>query len=82
MQIILSKKAQKNYKKIPKVEQKRIKEKLKALEKDSLIGKKLDAEYSEFRSLRAWPYRIIYQINKSRHQIEVAAILHRQGAYK
>lgn len=82
MQIVLSKKAQKNYKKIPKIEQKKIKEKLVALKRNPLIGKKLDAEYADFRSLRAWPYRIIYHINKSKQQIEIAAILHRQGAYK
>ncbi len=82
MQVILSRQASKHFQKIPAVEKKKIKRKLLSLGKNPLIGKKLDAELYGERSLRAWPYRIIYFINKTEDRVEVSDILHRQGAYK
>jgi mRNA-degrading endonuclease RelE of RelBE toxin-antitoxin system len=41
------------------------------------LGGKLKGCYS----LRAWPYRIIYQIIKKSLYVAVIRILHRQGAY-
>ena len=82
MEVILSKTAEKNYKKLPKSEQSKILKKLKSLEEDPTSGKKLEGQLSIYRSLRAWPYRIIYFVNKKENKIEVDSILHRQGAYK
>lgn len=82
MNIVLAKDAQKHYRKLPKADQVKIKKKLISLSKDPYEGKKLEGELKDRRSLRAWPYRIIYTINKKENRIEISAILHRQGAYK
>ena len=34
------------------------------------------------RSIRAWPYRIFYEVNETENRVEVHKIKHRQGAYK
>lgn len=81
MQVILSKDAQKQYKHLPKSDQTKVKKKLLSLQEDPTAGKKLTGEFSNLRSLRAWPYRSIYSVNEKSEQVEVAAILHRQGAY-
>ena len=82
MQVILSKIAEKHYKKLPKTEKVKVKRKLVSLQANPLLGKKLEAELQESRSLRAWPYRIIYKVDFVRDVMEVSDILHRQGAYK
>lgn len=82
MALVISKKAAKHYKHLPKSEQAKIKKHLLALQENPLAGKKLERELHDYRSLRAWPYRIIYQINEKELIIEVSDILHRQGAYK
>lgn len=82
MQLILSKDAEKQYNKLPKPVQTKIKRKLLSLTENPLEGKKLEGKLSESRSIRAWPYRIIYIINTKQKRIEVSAILHRQSAYK
>ncbi|NQT67339.1 MAG: type II toxin-antitoxin system RelE/ParE family toxin, partial [Actinobacteria bacterium] len=35
-----------------------------------------------FRSLKAWPYRIIYQYSENDRTIFINIIQHRQSAYK
>lgn len=82
MQVVLSKDAQKQYKHLANTEQKKVKRKLILLESDPLAGKKLSGEFEESYSLRSWPYRIIYVINKQKKRVEISAILHRQGVYK
>lgn len=82
MQVILSKNAARQYKRLPKPEQAKVKKKLITLEANPLSGKRLSGELAEDRSLRAWPYRIIYSVNEIEQQVEVSDILHRQSAYK
>lgn len=82
MELIFSKNAQKHYSHIPKQDQAKIKKKLSALQQVPFIGKKLAGELLGYRSLRAWPYRIIYIVNEIEKKVEVTDILHRQGAYK
>jgi addiction module RelE/StbE family toxin len=82
MKIIITPKAQKHYRKIPQSAQKKIKKQIATLEKDPLIGKKLEGELEGARSLRAWPYRIIYTIDTKHQTIYVVSIAHRQGVYK
>ena len=82
MKVILSKVAEKHYKKLPQTEKIKVKRKLSLLETNPLLGKKLEAELQNSRSLKAWPYRIIYKIDFVKNLIEVSDILHRQGAYK
>jgi mRNA-degrading endonuclease RelE of RelBE toxin-antitoxin system len=81
MRVILSREAEKDYTDLPKSEQKKIDKKLLYLSKDPFIGKLLGGKLKGCYSLRAWPYRIIYQIIKKSLYVAVIRILHRQGAY-
>ncbi len=81
MEIIVTPEAEKQYKKLPKVEQKKVKKKLFLLEHYPKAGKKLLGAFSEVYSLRAWPYRILYYINESKNKIYIVTIAHRQGVY-
>lgn len=78
--VYLTPQAQKDYKKLPTVEQKKIKKRLGLLEINHLSGKKLTGKLSEVYSLRAWPYRILYLIQDN--QAWITHIAHRQGVYK
>jgi mRNA-degrading endonuclease RelE of RelBE toxin-antitoxin system len=82
MQVIVTPKALKQYKHLPKTEQAKIKKKALVLEQNSQEGKKLSGEYAELRSLRAWPYRIIYYIDNAQKKIYIVTVAHRQGVYK
>lgn len=82
MQVIITPKAQKHFEHLSKSDQTKINKKLSALENDPFSGKKLSGELKEQRSLKAWPYRIIYYINFLENNLYVTAIIHRQGAYK
>jgi len=80
--IVFSRSASKNFNSIPRNFQKKIFVKITVLEKEPLVGKRLTGKYKGIYSLRAWPYRIIYQINKKYKQVEIIDIIHRQGVYK
>jgi len=82
MEVIVTPKALKQYHHLPKTEQAKIKKKLLLLEQNAKEGKKLSGEYNELRSLRAWPYRIVYFIDNKVDKIYVVTIAHRQGVYK
>jgi len=82
MLVIITPKALKQYNHLPKVEQEKIRKKLLMLERSPREGKKLFGKYSELRSLKAWPYRIIYYINNRQRKIFIVTIAHRQGVYK
>ena len=60
-------------------EKKKVVKKLELLSKNPYSGKVLKGELEGLRSLRAWPYRIIYEIkNKS---LIILSVAHRQSAY-
>lgn len=82
MTVSLSKDAQRQFKKLPKADQLKISKKLSALQINPGLGKKLSGELLGIRSLRVWPYRILYEINIKQKRIEVHKIAHRQGVYK
>ena len=82
LQVVLSKDAHKQYQRLSKSDQAKVKKRLMLLEHDSKAGKKLTGELTGIRSLRAWPYRILYEINEKKKRIEVHKIAHRQGAYR
>jgi mRNA-degrading endonuclease RelE of RelBE toxin-antitoxin system len=78
-QVIITPKAKKQYDHLPSNDKNKIKKKLTSLVNEPLAGKKLTGELSELRSLRAWPYRIIYYVEND--NVFVTSIIHRQGAY-
>lgn len=70
MQVVLSEDAQKQYSHLPNTEQTKIRRRLMTLEQNPYSGKKLEGELSDIRSLRAWPYRILYEINEVSKRVE------------
>lgn len=80
MKVSLTKDAHKEFKALPHAEQTKIKRKLKELVQHPFAGKKLSGQLANRYSLRAWPYRILYLIEKE--EIYVTVIAHRQSAYK
>lgn len=80
LKIIITPKAQKQFKHLPTSEQAKIKKKLTSLESYPHAGKKLFGELAELRSLRVWPFRVIYYIEKD--TVFITSIIHRQGVYK
>ena len=80
MKITLTPTSQKQFLKLPKSEIKKITRKINSLAADPYSAKKLKGEFSELYSLRAWPYRIVYQICPDR--IEIVLIEHRQSVYR
>lgn len=81
MKVYLRPVAEKQFKKLPPPEKKKVARKLVLLANDQMIGKLLQGEYAGSHSLRAWPYRIIYTLD-TRDTIVVFSIAHRQSAYK
>lgn len=82
MDIIFSHDAGKQYQRLSKPEQTKIHKKLTALKYYPYEGKKLTGELAGVRSLRAWPYRILYEVNENKKRVEIHKIAHRQGVYK
>jgi len=82
MEVIITPKALNQYNHLPKTEQIKIKKKLSSLEQNAKEGKKLSGEFAELRSLRVWPYRIIYYIDTAQERIFIVTIAYRQGVYK
>ncbi|HLB61042.1 MAG TPA: type II toxin-antitoxin system RelE/ParE family toxin [Patescibacteria group bacterium] len=71
--------ALKQLRKLQKSDQKKLIRKLELLISDPYVGKQLKGEFTGLYSLRAWPYRIIYQIEDK--TLVVYSISQRQGAY-
>lgn len=82
MRVALSKNAQKQYQRLPKTEQIKVRKKLTAILQNPQTGKKLEGELRGIRSLKVWPYRILYEINEKEKMVSIHKIIHRQGAYK
>lgn len=79
MQLEYKPQAVKQLKKLPINEKKKVIRKLELLSTDPYVGKALKGELEGLYSIRAWPYRIVYQITKS--SIIIYSIAHRQGVY-
>lgn len=77
MQVVVTPKALTHFKSLPKSEQTKVRKKIKLLEEDAFAGKKLSGALEELRSLRAWPHRIIYYLDKPQGKIYIVSILHR-----
>lgn len=81
-QVIISEKAQKKLNKLPKRDVQRIVSKFSLLAIDPFQAKKLSGELAALFSLRIWPYRVIFIINRKQRRVEIRDIGHRQGIYK
>jgi len=81
-QLIVQKRAEKDLNRISEKDRSKIMTALFDLREDPYIGKVLKGGLVGYRSLRVWPYRIIYRINKKKLMVLVVKIGHRQGIYK
>lgn len=82
MKVNYSKTSLKQLKKLTRTKQIEILKKIEKLKNDPDAGKKLKGPLKNFRSLKTWPYRIIYQYSKNDKTIFINIIQHRQGTYK
>lgn len=82
MKVSYSKTSLKQLKKLTRTKQIEILKKIEKLKNDPDAGKKLKGLLKNFRSLKAWPYRIIYQYSENDRAIFINIIQHRQSAYK
>lgn len=80
--IVVKKQAKKSLEAIDKRFIHKINEAINILQEYPLLGKPLEGEYKGQRSLKVWPYRIIYQIYKQQLVILIISIKHRQNTYK
>ena len=78
--VIVTRGAIKDLKKIGRSGQIKITRKIKVLATNTLAGKKLGGELKGLRTLRVWPYRVIYIVING--EVWITHISHRQGAYK
>lgn len=81
MEVIITPQAEKDLLRLPKDKLQKIAKKIAFLESEPFLGKKLSGKLLGLRSLRLWPYRVIYLV-KGRNKIYIVSVLHRQGAYK
>jgi len=82
MKVAYSKTFLKQLKKLSRTKQIEVLKKIEKLKKYPDVGKKLKGPLKNFRSLKVWPYRIIYRYSKNDNIILINVIQHRQGAYK
>ena len=80
--LALKQSARKELDKLDDALQRRIGLIFESLKKDPFQGKPLKGDLAGRRSVRVWPYRIIYEIIKHELVIVVIEIVHRKDAYK
>jgi addiction module RelE/StbE family toxin len=81
MKIGYSRQAQKSLIRFPSNKQIQLINKISLLKSNPFVGKKLKGEWQGFYSLRIWPYRILYGLDKKKNLIKIHKIEHRQGVY-
>lgn len=74
--------AVKQLKKLSQREKIKAWKKIQLLKTDPFVGKKLKGEFEGLRSVRAWPYRIIYHYSPKERLLFIETIEHRQQVYK
>ena len=80
--VLLTKKARKELDALQKDTRDRILLNLQTLRVNPFTGKKLDGEHDGLWSIRVWPYRIVYTINKDIITVTVVAIGDRKDVYR
>lgn len=82
MKVEYSHTARKQIKKLPKSKQVKVLGTIEKLKNDPYAGKKLKGEFEGLRSLKVWPYRIIYRYLHQERLLFINVIEHRQKVYK
>ncbi|HUS60372.1 MAG TPA: type II toxin-antitoxin system RelE/ParE family toxin [Nevskiaceae bacterium] len=82
MRVEYSDTARKQLKKLPKTKQIKVLKKIEKLKNDPYAGKKLKGEFEGLRSLKVWPYRVVYRYLSQDKILFINVIQHRQAVYK
>jgi mRNA interferase RelE/StbE len=80
--LVLKPRAKKELANLEEVDRIRARVVLEAIQNNPFSGKKLTGELPNQYSMRAWPFRVIYEIRKNELIILVLRIRHRKDAYK
>lgn len=80
--VSLKPKARKQFDALPVKDKEKVFNALEGLREDPFVGKKLQGELYGLYSLRVWPYRIIYTIEKRIVTVTVVAIGQRKDVYR
>jgi len=81
-QVVLSRNAKRDLDKASHKTREKIVSVFDMLQDDPYVGKKLKGEYAGTWAIRAWPYRIMYQILETKLLVHVVRIRHRKDAYR
>ena len=76
-QIFIPPSVKKSLSKIPLPWKERIARAIDALKTEPFYGGKMKGKLANYRKIRVWPYRVIYQISKERRIIKIVEIEHR-----
>jgi len=82
MRVEYSNTARKQLKKLSQSKRIKILRKIEKLKNDPYAGKKLKGEFEGLRSLKIWPYRIIYRYLSQDKLLFINIVQHRQAVYK
>jgi mRNA-degrading endonuclease RelE of RelBE toxin-antitoxin system len=80
--VVLSRQAERFYKKLEKKAREQLREGLIVLEIDAYAGKRLHGDLKEYSSLRVGKLRVIYTISEKEKTVCVVAIGPRKTIYK
>ncbi len=81
-EILISKKAARNFNRLDWKYKEKILKVFFVLKTDPYFGKPLCGELKGLYSVRAWPYRIVYQIHKKQLIIHILNAGHRKDVYE
>ncbi len=80
--VLLKRRAEKQYGELPAKDKTKVLSALQGLREHPFAGKKLKGELSGLYSLRVWPYRILYTIERKIITVTVVAIGQRKEIYR
>ncbi len=80
--VVVTKQARKESEKLSMNDRRRIADAISSLQHEPFRGKRLLGELAGKWSLRVWPYRIIYTIEKGVVTVTVLRVGHRKDVYR
>ena len=80
--VILTRRAQKEYDRLSKEMQPRVEKAIDNLRENPFCGKKLEGDHEGYWSMRVWPYRVIYTVDKKIITVTIVTIGDRKDVYR
>ncbi|NCN06676.1 MAG: type II toxin-antitoxin system RelE/ParE family toxin [Candidatus Pacebacteria bacterium] len=82
MQIVYLPKTKKHFRQLDKKQISRIINAIELLPTTPDLGKQLVGKLRGKRSLRVWPYRVVYSLDQKQNLIIIEAVQHRKEVYR